>query len=796
MKKLVTLIFILSCFFAKSQEFNEIYLREKAVLKDSTVTSWFSDTLTNKAHVRYYFGATFVDSAANLADTTWVRNEIQDSIDNINTIKIITDTIISTVLILNDSILKAATSGDTILTKETADELYIQLGGVLGNDNEILMSDGSGGTKTSTNLEFDGKTLILNSNTTDKGVYIGDSAGYGVNTASDGWNVAIGYSAGHSMYEDYNNVLIGYKTGYLNNGGWQNTFVGTRAGQNNITGDNNSFFGNQAGYSNAASNNSFFGFQAGYTNSTGERNVLIGTEAGYLNSTGSNNTFIGDGAGRANTNSYNVFVGYQAGYANTTGTRNAYIGYNSMSANSTGSYNTAFGYLTGNSNLTGSYNIFLGYNAGYNETGSNMLYIENTDANKYNALIWGDFANDSIRLNASVRVRDSLFNARFRDDEIIVHSVSDLPAAVAGRITLLACKDYVFDCDTVFLTDTLVFGDDTKINLAIIKTSKPIIVDEGADIYQSDIIYTGTDSLFISADFGYKIIRLDRVDIESAGKVFGISTSSAYGTLIMNSTSIYNATILGTIINAGALISNFRATGFDNGFQFIDNSPISITISSFLEGNNTANCIFLDFSGTQSSIDISFTDATPKLNEHIFNFDAAITAESVKVIGGGAILTESGVSFANIFESGSLTQEDNGINFDNYTNLASSTALQYSSFTGGTSTTTITLDNTPYKIVATWVEGLTERFSFNANGRITYISEETRRFHVGGMATIDPASAAAASFRILVAKNGTVIRPGNATNIAGGVTESVNVGVMTQLAKDDYIELYIERIAG
>lgn len=764
MKKIVTLIFILSCFFAKSQEFDEIYLREKAVLKDSIVTSWFSDTLTNKAHVRYYFGATFVDSAANLADTTWVRNEIQDSIDNINTIKIITDTIISTVLILNDSILKAATSGDTILTKETADELYIQLGGVLGNDNEILMSDGSGGTKTSTNLEFDGKTLILNNNVIDRGVYIGDSAGYGVNTASEGWNVAIGYKAGHQMYEDFNNVFVGYKAGYSANGGWQNTFVGTQAGEDVTTGDNNSFFGDFAGANTTtASNNSFFGYQSGYANTTGISNAFYGYGAGKNNIDANANTCFGYQSSYNNQyGNNNVIIGYQAGYTDTW-----YSG-----------------------------NVFIGYQAGYNETGDNQLYVENSNANKYNTLIYGDFANDSIRLNASVIVRDSLFNARFRDDEIIIHSASDLPAAVAGKITLLACKDYVFDCDTVFLTDTLVFGNDTKINLATIKTSKPIIVDEGAGIFQSDITYTGTDSLFVTADFGYNIIRLDRVDIESAGKVFGISTSSVYGTLIMNSTSIYSATTLGTIINAGALISNFRATGFDNGFQFIDNSPISITISSFLEGNNTSNCIFFDFSGTQSSIDISFTDATPKLNEHIFNFDAAITAESVKVIGGGAILTESGVSAANIFESGSLTQEDNGINFDNYTNLASSTALQYSSFTGGTSTTTITLDNTPYKIVATWVEGLTERFSFNANGRITYISEETRRFHVGGMATIDPASAAAASFRILVAKNGTVIRPGNATNIGGGATESVNVGIMTQLAKDDYIELFIERIAG
>ena len=55
---------------------------------------------------------------------------------------------------------------------------------------------------------------------------------------------------------------------------------------------------------------------------------------------------------------------------------------------------------------TGSGNIFLGYKAGYNETGSNKLYIENSDATT--PLIFGDFAADSIRINGSVTISDFL----------------------------------------------------------------------------------------------------------------------------------------------------------------------------------------------------------------------------------------------------------------------------------------------------------------------------------------------------------------------------------------------------
>jgi len=47
-------------------------------------------------------------------------------------------------------------------------------------------------------------------------------------------------------------------------------------------------------------------------------------------------------------------------------------------------------------------NVFLGYKAGYSETGSNKLYIENSASST--PLIWGDFANDSVRINGDLVV--------------------------------------------------------------------------------------------------------------------------------------------------------------------------------------------------------------------------------------------------------------------------------------------------------------------------------------------------------------------------------------------------------
>ena len=41
-----------------------------------------------------------------------------------------------------------------------------------------------------------------------------------------------------------------------------------------------------------------------------------------------------------------------------------------------------------------------------NELGSHKLYIENSNADAGNALIYGEFDNDYLQLNATVKIRD------------------------------------------------------------------------------------------------------------------------------------------------------------------------------------------------------------------------------------------------------------------------------------------------------------------------------------------------------------------------------------------------------
>jgi hypothetical protein len=126
-----------------------------------------------------------------------------------------------------------------------------------------------------------------------------------------------------------------------------------------------------------------------------------------LSVAGAYNTLVGVGAGAVNTGERNTFSGYWAGYSNTNGSYNTFSGTNAGQSNTTGNNNTFLGYHAGGSTNTGSGNVFLGYYAGHNETGSNKLYIANSDVNN---LICGDFSARNVGINTTTPARNLHIN--------------------------------------------------------------------------------------------------------------------------------------------------------------------------------------------------------------------------------------------------------------------------------------------------------------------------------------------------------------------------------------------------
>lgn len=218
------------------------------------------------------------------------------------------------------------------------------------------------------------QTLILTNSTTPtasttlaggNSLLLGSGAGNNVTNAA-GQNAFVGTNAGMSNTSGADNTFVGWGVGPVNTTGAYNTFVGRSAGNSNTTGFYNSFFGSLAGHDNTTgTGNTFNGFGAGKSNVAGGNNVITGWSAGAtLNSWG--NSIYGTYAGKDATGDGNTLLGQNAGYK------------------------------------AGSLNVMIGNSAGYNETGSSKLYIDNSDTTT--PLIWGDLANDQLKFHGKVGI--------------------------------------------------------------------------------------------------------------------------------------------------------------------------------------------------------------------------------------------------------------------------------------------------------------------------------------------------------------------------------------------------------
>jgi Chaperone of endosialidase len=267
-----------------------------------------------------------------------------------------------------------------------------------GGDNSFLGSEAGYSNTTGDANTFLGERSGYYNSTGYYNTFVGEEAGYHNN---GNFNTFLGALAGQSNTTGNFNTFLGQIAGGSNTTGDHNTFLGQSTGYSNTTGNFNSYLGKEAGFRNTTGyNNVFLGYRAGYLNTEGLYNTFAGNSAGYSNNTGDYNSFLGNRAGYANTEgSYNTFLGNVAGDSNTVGDRNTFVGFSAGGNNTDGNNNTFLGVSAGSQNVMGSYNVFLGYSAGSNETGSQKLYISNS--NTSTPLIYGEFDNSLLRINGS-----------------------------------------------------------------------------------------------------------------------------------------------------------------------------------------------------------------------------------------------------------------------------------------------------------------------------------------------------------------------------------------------------------
>lgn len=220
-----------------------------------------------------------------------------------------------------------------------------------------------------------------------------------------------------------NNIASGSFALYANSLGNNNIANGFESLISNKTASNNIAIGNRALWSQNFTNggvvystdNVAIGHEALYTNNPssgfdGQKNTAIGNEAIRNNLTGAYNTAIGKDAMKGlaatpMTGYSNIAVGMQSLHFNVSGSANTAIGNNALNYNNSGDYNVGIGYQSLFNNSIGNSNIAIGFQAGYSETGSNKLYIENS--NSTTPLIYGEFDTNLARINGNFRINST-----------------------------------------------------------------------------------------------------------------------------------------------------------------------------------------------------------------------------------------------------------------------------------------------------------------------------------------------------------------------------------------------------
>ena len=221
--------------------------------------------------------------------------------------------------------------------------------------------------------------------------------GYGAAPGTTGYaNVAIGSNSLNANTTGYRNTAVGVDSGRNNTTGNGNTGVGVHANDFNVSGNQNTAIGLYALESNLTNYNTAVGSTSMQSTTTGGSNTAIGAFSLQLNNTGANNVAIGYQAFYAITGSGNVGIGYGAGNNYTSGNFNVHIGQSAGGSATSASTNTSIGLQSLYSNLTGSGNVALGAQSAYFETGSNHLWIDNTQRaslvdGRTKALIYGTF---------------------------------------------------------------------------------------------------------------------------------------------------------------------------------------------------------------------------------------------------------------------------------------------------------------------------------------------------------------------------------------------------------------------
>lgn len=356
-----------------------------------------------------------------------------------------------------------------------------------------------------------------------------------------------------------------------------------------------------------------------------------------------------------------------------------------------------------------------------------------------------------------------------RDNYVLVKSAADLPAPVAGVITLVAGIEYE-------INGTITLANSINLNGCTVK---------GDDSANDKLIYTGAGSLFT----GDKTGNLRYLTLTAAsGSVFGINALGTPQNMLVQNCFFLGNNSIGTISGVGGTVFFSTVAYFvnTNGVTFQNDN--NVVLSNTLWDASNSNT-YERFIGTFNVVQLLGGDRLTTSANSAKALDisgiTSINAGSAKVImfvGTGTYVVGSFTNAWEVEATGLNTQKDDVAGGNMYLTVPVAT--------------TFASAGVAVKALGTTVSSNLFRVTNPANNRLTYTGSKTRSFQVSAsMSITQPSSNRYFSF--FIAKNGVIIPESRQDVKVVNSTDQVSLTLACRvsLAPNDYVEVWVENQA-
>lgn len=370
-----------------------------------------------------------------------------------------------------------------------------------------------------------------------------------------------------------------------------------------------------------------------------------------------------------------------------------------------------------------------------------------------------------VALESSLARMASGFSPKF----VVVDSISDLPKAISGAITLR-------DNYTYYFTDTV-----DLLGLRLISGQNTTIL--GASSENCRIKSTGlTGTALITSAWS---LPMRNITIEADTALALNASGHANQALDWYGVNFTNCGTVGTIANYGNFVMSDSAFLESDGLTF-DGSMDTIAFNQCLFNTATG--------GTMITLPATLT-VTRRVRIIYSSFVVAVGETGLNVNSSATIPTESYILDTVNFSGGGtyttgVAYSDNKSLWVNCKNVTNTTNAGYMVMQANATATTISGISTDVKVAGTTtLNSISQKFS-HSNNRLTYTGALTRSFKISITASLTSGNNQVIGF--YVAKNGTVVSDSSNFTTTSGVGKAENVvsQAIIELATNDYVEAW------